>query len=79
MISFEIPNPFHMKRALFIQPHHDDNEFGAGATIAKLASEGVDVHYLTVTDGGSGSNDKSLSTKKLIEIRKRSRKKPVPF
>ncbi|WP_052400892.1 PIG-L deacetylase family protein [Oceanobacillus jeddahense] len=75
MIPFEIPNPFNMKRALFIQPHHDDNEFGAGATIAKLASEGVDVHYLTVTDGGSGSNDKTLSTKELIEIRKKEQEK----
>lgn len=71
MIPYEITDPLNMKRALFIQPHPDDNEFGAGATIAKLTSEGVDIHYLTVTDGGSGSNDKSLSTEELIEIRKK--------
>lgn len=71
MISFEIPNPFHMKRALFIQPHPDDNEIGAGATIAKLIAEGIDVHYLTVTDGSSGSNDTNLSTREIIANRRK--------
>ncbi|MFB4166873.1 PIG-L deacetylase family protein [Virgibacillus sp. JSM 102003] len=60
MIPFKIPNPFNMKRTLFIQPHPDDNDIGAGATIAKLVDKGVEVHYLTVTDGGSGSTDKTL-------------------
>ncbi|MYL56244.1 PIG-L family deacetylase [Virgibacillus halodenitrificans] len=74
MIQFEIPSLHKMKRALFIQPHPDDNEIGAGAVVAKLASEGKEVHYLTVTDGGAGSIDPSLSTEKVIETRKREQK-----
>lgn len=74
MIPFKIPNPFDMKRALFIQPHPDDNDIGAGATIAKLVDKGVEVHYLTVTDGGSGSIDDRLSNEELIDIRQKEQK-----
>lgn len=42
---------------LCIQPHPDDNEIGAGATIAKLAAKGCKITYLTVTDGAIGSLD----------------------
>lgn len=71
MITFDIPSLHKMKRALFIQPHPDDNEIGAGATVAKLAAMGTEVNYLTVTDGGSGCNDMSLSTSEVIDTRKR--------
>ena len=39
-----------VKRALFIQPHPDDNQIGAGGTIAMLADRGVEVWELTVLD-----------------------------
>jgi LmbE family N-acetylglucosaminyl deacetylase len=39
-----------VKRALFIQPHPDDNEIGAGGTIAYLVDRGVEVYGLTATD-----------------------------
>ncbi|MFC4411785.1 PIG-L deacetylase family protein [Chungangia koreensis] len=39
-----------MKRALFIQPHPDDNDISAGGTVAKLVNSGTEVHYLTITD-----------------------------
>jgi LmbE family N-acetylglucosaminyl deacetylase len=55
---------------LCIQPHPDDNEVGAGATIAKLAAKGCNVTYLTVTDGSMGSMDESASPKKITEIRR---------
>lgn len=71
MTPIDIPSLDKIKRALFIQPHPDDNEIGAGATVAKLTSGGAEVHYLTVTDGGSGCNDISLSTREVIETRKR--------
>src|SRR5690625_725286 len=74
MIPFDIPSLHKMKRALFIQPHPDDNEIGAGATIAKLTSMGTEVHYLTVTNGGSGCNDNSLSTREIIDLRKREQR-----
>lgn len=38
------------KRVLFVQPHPDDNQIGAGGTIAWLVSLGVEVWELTVTD-----------------------------
>ncbi len=45
-----IPSLESIKVALFIQPHADDNEIGAGGTIAYLKSIGVEVYGLTVTD-----------------------------
>ena len=39
-----------IKRALFIQPHPDDNQIGAGGTIAMLADRGVEVWELTALD-----------------------------
>jgi LmbE family N-acetylglucosaminyl deacetylase len=38
------------KRVLFVQPHPDDNQIGAGGTIAYLRSLGVECYELTVTD-----------------------------
>lgn len=38
------------KKVLFVQPHPDDNQIGAGGTIAWLRSIGVEVYELTVTD-----------------------------
>lgn len=38
------------KRVLFVQPHPDDNQIGAGGTMAWLRSIGVEVYELTVTD-----------------------------
>ena len=35
-----------IKKALILAPHTDDGEFGCGGTIAKLISEGVEVHYV---------------------------------
>lgn len=38
------------KKVLFVQPHPDDNQIGAGGTMAWLRSLGVEVYELTVTD-----------------------------
>ena len=35
-----------IKKALVLAPHTDDGEFGCGGTIAKLISEGIEVHYV---------------------------------
>lgn len=35
------------KHCLVVSPHTDDGEFGCGALISKLISEGTEVHYLT--------------------------------
>ncbi len=57
------------KRLLCIQPHPDDNEVGAGATIAKLASLGCEITYLTVTDGSKGTYDPNQTGEELANIR----------
>jgi LmbE family N-acetylglucosaminyl deacetylase len=49
------------KRILAIQPHYDDNDIGAGGTLAALASAGAEVDYLTVTDDLVGVLDATLS------------------
>lgn len=42
-------------RALAIGAHPDDIEFGCGATLAKWAAAGTDVHFLVLTDGSKGT------------------------
>ena len=39
-----------IKRALFIQPHPDDNQIAAGGTIAAMVERGVEVFELTALD-----------------------------
>lgn len=47
---FAIPNLLAAKRVLCVQPHYDDNDIGAGGTVAALRAGGATVYYLTVTD-----------------------------
>jgi LmbE family N-acetylglucosaminyl deacetylase len=56
-----IPDIYSAKRILCIQPHYDDNDIGAGATLASLAEKGAELIYLTVTDDLMGVVDTSLS------------------
>jgi LmbE family N-acetylglucosaminyl deacetylase len=56
-----IPDLREARRLLCIQPHYDDNDLGAGGTIAALAAAGAEIHYLTVTDDLVGVLDASLS------------------
>lgn len=62
-ISAEIrrrpPQLAEIRRALFIQPHPDDNEIGAGGTMALLARMGAEVWELTVTDDRFVSTERS--------------------
>lgn len=56
-----IPDLLRAQRLLCVQPHYDDNDIGAGGTIARLALAGAEVHYLTVTDDLVGVLDRELS------------------
>jgi LmbE family N-acetylglucosaminyl deacetylase len=56
--------------ALAIGSHPDDIEFGCGATIAKWAETGAEVHLLILTDGSKGSWDESDDLAALIAKRK---------
>ena len=59
-------------RYLFIGPHPDDIEVGAGATAAKLVAAGKQVCFLICTDGRYGLEHAPESTtpEALIELRK---------
>jgi LmbE family N-acetylglucosaminyl deacetylase len=65
------PELFFAKRVLCIQPHYDDNDIGAGGTLARLAQTGAELFYLTVTDDLMGVRDASLSTEAAEEALKR--------
>lgn len=58
------------ERALVIVAHADDAEFQAGATLAKWARLGTEVHHLVLTDGSKGTWDPNVDPAELIEIRK---------
>jgi LmbE family N-acetylglucosaminyl deacetylase len=49
------------KRILAIQPHYDDNDIGAGGSLAALAAGGARIDYLTVTDDLVGVLDATLT------------------
>lgn len=60
------------ERYLFIGPHPDDIEIGAGATAAKLAAAGKRVCFLICTDGRYGLENapEGATPEALIELRK---------
>ena len=59
-----------VERAMVIMAHPDDPEFFVGGTIAKLAEQGTTVRVLLVTDGSKGSDDRGISTRDLIRLRR---------
>jgi LmbE family N-acetylglucosaminyl deacetylase len=56
-----IPDLLRARRILCVQPHYDDNDIGAGGTLARLAAAGAELHYLTVTDDVVGVLDQQVS------------------
>ena len=56
-----IANLLQATSVLAVQPHYDDNDVGAGGTLAALCDAGVEVIYLTVMDDLVGVLDASLS------------------
>ena len=68
-----IPRPEQFERFLFVGPHPDDIEIGAGATAAKLAASGKEVCFLVCLDGRFGLENapKGTTPEQLAEIRKK--------
>ena len=66
------PRLTEFKRYLFIGPHPDDIEIGAGASAAAFAAAGKHVSFLICTDGRYGLENAPAGTtpEELIEIRK---------
>lgn len=59
-----------IKRGMVVVAHPDDAEYGCAGTIAKWASEGIDMYVVLCTDGSKGSSDPDMSPEKLVEIRR---------
>ena len=61
------------RRILAVFAHPDDEAFGPGGTLAKYASEGVEIHLLSATRGEAGQIDEGLkekaANKKIHHIR----------
>jgi LmbE family N-acetylglucosaminyl deacetylase len=59
------------RTALAVFAHPDDGEFGFAGTVAKVAREGTEVHYVCVTDGSAGSNEPGITREALRPVRSR--------
>jgi LmbE family N-acetylglucosaminyl deacetylase len=65
-VTVDLPTP---SRALAVGAHPDDIEFGCGATLAKWAADGCEIHHLICTDGSKGSWDPDEDVARLVAIR----------
>ena len=67
-----IPKLEQYQRFLFVGPHPDDIEIGAGATAAKLAAMGKDICFLVCLDGrfGDGNAPEGIRGDRLVALRK---------
>lgn len=74
ILKFAAPLPHieSYERYLFLGPHPDDIEIGAGATAAKLAASGKQVCFLICTDGrfGDGNVTDDCKGLALVECRR---------
>lgn len=58
-------------KILIISAHPDDEVYGMGGTIAKLAKRGHEVHVLIVTDGSSAQYRNNPNLKGIIDAKKK--------
>ena len=67
-----LPKIENYQRYLFIGPHPDDIEIGAGATAARFAAEGKEICFLICADGRYGTDelDMNLQPEELAELRR---------
>lgn len=71
-LAVPVPKIDKFERYLFIGPHPDDIEIGAGATAAKLAASGKKVCFLICIDGRFGDgNVPGVSRQQLVALRKK--------
>ncbi len=68
-----VPKIGSFKRYLFVGPHPDDIEIGAGATVAALAEQGKEICFLICTDGryGDANAPEGITEEELAKIRRK--------
>lgn len=68
-------SPDQIARALVIQAHPDDIDFGAAGTVAHLTDAGAVVSYCLVTDGQAGGFDLTIPRTDMAAIRREEQTK----
>lgn len=71
--------PHDPKRAMIIAAHPDDIEVGSGGTVAKWTEIGVEIIYVVVTDGASGSNEIGVNPHELAYRREQEQATAAAF
>ena len=66
-----------MKKILVIAAHPDDEIYGMGGTIARLAAEGNEVHVLIVTDGSTAQYRGSADLSMILQRKKKETEKAL--
>ncbi|MCB0111311.1 MAG: PIG-L family deacetylase [Caldilineaceae bacterium] len=59
-----------VKRVLVIMAHPDDPDFICGGTIALMATQGIEVTYMILTNGDKGNHNPEITRNQLIAFRK---------
>jgi LmbE family N-acetylglucosaminyl deacetylase len=70
---------FQGKNILVVGAHPDDNDFGAGATVAKAARQEAKIIYLIATSGQRGSSDRNMTPEKLSDMRRNEQRDAAGF
>ena len=60
-VSTDLPQ-YH--RVVIFAPHPDDEVFGAGGTLQRLAADGVDVHQVVITSGDADSDGETAAIRR---------------
>jgi len=69
-LAAPVPKVESFSRYVFIGPHPDDIEIGAGATAARLAAAGKEVVFLICTDGRYGDEHACVTGDALAALRR---------
>lgn len=67
------------EKVLFIGPHPDDIEIGAGGLVSKLIRSGKEVYFLICLDGACGTNDINVKYEDLAKTRKEEARNSAKF
>jgi len=78
-IAAPIPDIEKYDSFLFIGPHPDDIEIGAGATVAKLVAAGKRVGFLTCIDGRFGDCNAPVQGDELAELRRQEGRRSAEY
>ena len=80
-LKFAAPYPKvdSFERYLFVGPHPDDIEIGAGGLVSKFVRNNKEVYFLICTDGACGSDNKNSDFSILAETRKKEAKEAATF